>query len=373
MKKILFIAPKYTVDKTNPYLTNDLVNQFCQQEYEVTVVAYGERNFTHSNSNKTEYVIQINSTLKIVKYFFIWPKLGSILLHLIKTKTKYDHVFMIGPLTVMWPAAFLVKFIKARKKTAMIFDIFPIHQIKIGSLPKCLNSILKFLERRLLNNFTEITAMGENNKKYIESYYSTEKMGKKVKIVTLWGRGKALKKINREDDDIRVIFGGQIIKGRELNTLINFFEELRSRGLPLLMDVYSQGPGFEELKLNFSARKWINFENQIPRDEYFERLSHYDVGTVVTDKHSDLPTFPSKIIDYIEANLGVYCLVEKESDLHSLTKYSEVYINSFSFTEDEIIRSLNFLSNIKKVRSVTSLFELKELFSLHTAALRLME
>lgn len=372
MKKILVVTAKYSADPTNPYLTNDLVKELGLQGWKVTLVGYGEKNVVRQNENYSEYIIRITSHLKILKYFFIWPKLLLTLLKITKTQASWDQIVMFGPLTVMWPAALFITYCKAPKKTAVIFDIFPLHQTNIGALPKVLNKPLKKIEQILLYPFTEITAMGENNKKIIETYYLTTLSRQQVKILPLWGRGlNGIKKTNN-DETIRVVFGGQVSKGRELPILIDLFDELHRRGLPILFDIYSKGPYFEELKAGYSSKNWIHFKDQVPRKEYFECLSHYDVGAIVTDRNSQTPTFPSKIIDYIEANLQVYCLVEATSDLNSLAPYAGIHVNPFSFSEAELIRTLAFFNAVKKMPDAIQQEELKKIFSIQTAVKRLI-
>ncbi len=374
MKKILFIAPKYSIDDNSPYLTNDLAEELALQAIELNVVAYGEEQVQRTHKKINERVIKISSKIKIVKYFLIWPRLFFSCWKLLRQEKKVDQIVMFGPLTVMWPAAFLIKYFKAAKKTAIIFDIFPIHQVKIGSLPSFTAPFLKFFERALLANFTEITAMGENNKRYIERYYETEKLTIPVKIMPLWGRGEqSLQTDPKSYEEIRIIFGGQVIKGREIEVLIHFLEELRARGLALSLDLYSKGADFEALKLQYASKKWLHFKNQLPRNDYFKQLSGYHVGAIVTDRQSDLPTFPSKIIDYLEAGLQVYCLVEKESDLHSLGDNSVVYINSFCFSAEEIERSLYFFKNLSHSEATKKIADLRQFFSVEAAALRLVE
>jgi hypothetical protein len=370
MKNILVIAAKYSADEKNPYLTNDLVQELCRQGCYVTVVAYGDENIMQQNATSQKYVIKITSSLKIIKYFLTWPKLIHLLFKIRKKEPFLDQVVMFAPMAVMWPAAFLVKYFRATKKTAIIFDLFPIHQVNINALPKFMAKPLRAFERNLLCRFTEITAMGENNKKTIESYYTANKP---VKIMPLWGRGLDQSKKLNNHDCIKIIFGGQLIKGREINALISLFEQLRHKGLPIIFDIYSKDAYFEELKQTYASQQWIQFKDQIPREDYFKRLAEYDVGAIVTDRSSNLPTFPSKIIDYIEANLQVYCLVEKESDLNMLATYKGIYLNHFSFSEDELNQSIDFLKDAKNTDKISQYKELKELFSIKNAVKRLME
>lgn len=376
MKKILFVASKYSSIDDSPYLTNDLAQQLTKQGCDVTVVAYSDENTSRRKYDISENLIKISFKIKILKYLLVWPRLFWVISRIFWRHHGFDQIIMFAPLSVMWPAAFLLKYFKSDKKTAIIFDIFPIHQIKIGALPSAINGLLKFLEKRLLANFSEITAMGERNKAYIENYYSTVDLVCAVKVVNLWGRGAFDAKSSRVEsvsDVVRVVFGGQIIKGRQVESLIDFFDKLRARGLLLTLDIYSKGAGFDDLKRSYSSYSWIDFKDQLPRDQYFAELSRYHVGAIVTDQNSDLPTFPSKIIDYVEAGLKVYCLVEMESELHSVVGgYPSVYLNPFCFSDAEVEQSLDFFMGAINTGLDSGGSDLRNIFSVRTAASRLL-
>lgn len=349
MKRILLIASKYSTVKESNYLSNDLAIEFARQGYEVTVVAYGDATISRSNGYLSEFVISVSSSLKYLKYLLLWPKLLLLMGKVLKNSKDFEQIIMIAPLSVMFPAAFLVRFFNAIKKTVIVFDIYPIAQTKIGALPVFSEFFLLTFEKLCLGGFSEITAMGKNNKKYIEAYYRTNELGCHVKVVHLWGgsdsiTNKKLKPCDRSQ--LKVVFGGQLIKGRELESLISFFLALRNAGLNISFDIYSKGEYFDALKVLYSGYEWIRFLQQLTRDSYIAELANYDVGAIVTDKNSDLPTFPSKIIDYIYAGLRVYALVEKESDFNTeLSEFDSVlYTNSFNYSEQEIERSSEFLS-----------------------------
>lgn len=347
--------------------------ELLRQGYKVTVVALGESSVNRLDEHIEEHIIKSYSKPRILKHVFIWPTIIATLLKVINRNSKYDQVIMFAPLSVMWPAAFIVRFISAAKKTAVIFDIYPVHQVKIGAIPSLLERPLKSIELWLFSGFTEFTAMGEYNRKYIKNYYFSAKNETSVKILNLWGRGIHAKFRNsRHDDVVRAVFGGQITKGRDFNALLVFFEKLRSTGLALELDIYSHGADYDELKKSYSRISWIKFKGRMPREEYFDRLPDYDVGIIVTDQKADLPTFPSKIVDYIEAGLRTYCLVERESELYSLLgKFDVVYINPFRFDAEEVSKSAAFLNGCRDGHDGEQFQKIRDLFSAKTAVHRL--
>ena len=67
MKKILFIASKYSTQDNDPYLTNDLALEFSRKGYLVTVVAYGTENVIREERSILENIIKVDG-IKILKY-----------------------------------------------------------------------------------------------------------------------------------------------------------------------------------------------------------------------------------------------------------------------------------------------------------------
>lgn len=369
MKNILFIATKYSAFTDTHYLTNDLAVELAKQGHNVCVVAYGDATITQKYGNLSETIIDVSSSIKFLKYLFVWPCLCFSLFKARSKHGKFDQIIMFAPLSTMLPAALFIRFFNAHK-TAIVFDIYPIAQVKIGALKPWMGRYLRSVERYLLKGFSEITAMGHNNRLYIEQYYQTHC---EIKIIHLWSKDTnppKSKQLTFSKDPQKIIFGGQIIKGREIEGMIAFFSKLRDAGLDLTLSIYSKGAGFEVLKKVYSDVIWINFHQQLTRKQYLDELPNYDVGAIVTDRRSDLPTFPSKIIDYVAAGLRVYALVEKESDFNTeLTKFSNIlYTNPFDYSDTEIQRSLNFLNTLDIDTYNNQIQKLRSFFSVTTAA-----
>jgi hypothetical protein len=77
-------------------------------------------------------------------------------------------------------------------------------------------------------------------------------------------------------------------------------------------------------------------------------LSYYDVGVIITDPRVKLPTFPSKIIDYINCGIPSLCLIEKYSDIQGVISDSKfLHVNHFDFNDNSIVDIKNFLIESK--------------------------
>lgn len=369
------IFSKYMATSDNPYLTNDLVDELRLQGHKVTVVAYGDLSVVKKTEHLEEHIIKVSSSIKILKYVLLWPKLLYHLIIAFRNNGPFDQIVVQAPLAVKLPAAFFVKFASSRKKTLMIFDIFPLHHTKIRSLPPWSEKILKPLEMFLMKGFTEITAMGKGNRQFIQDYYFGGNVTVPIKIMYLWGKSNAnIRPANYVDGPIRIVFGGQIVKGRNSVALIEFLNILRKRNLDLTLTFYSWGEEYEGMKRKYADYEWISFQRQVSRKDYQLLLLNFHVGAIVTDKSADMPTFPSKIIDYINFGLYCFCLVENESELYNVVgDFRRIYINSFDFSEIGIQSAISFFDSIKNIDTDHEVYELINIFSVKNAVRKLLE
>jgi glycosyltransferase involved in cell wall biosynthesis len=348
--KILFITPKYNSNVDDPYLTNDLVSEISKKVDHIDVIGYSDINIRRNFGNIHEVLINISSNVKFIKYFFVWPQLIFSIIKLILTRRKYTKIIFFAPLTTMWPAAILQCFIRAESRVCIIFDIFPGHQCQIGSIPKRLEKFAFQFEKILLNRFDLYSAMEVNNKAAISEYYCIKK--EKIFVLPLWISNffDSAKKMKNTTDIYKFIFGGQLIKGRRFDLLIDFLNKLQSSGTNIHVDVYSKGEYFEQLKSQYTGFNWLVFKNQITREEYYKILPYYDVGLIVTDSNVVFPTFPSKILDYINVGLACLAVVEKTTDLAKISQEMDfIHLNHFDFSPEAIEKLKNFLSFINSV------------------------
>ena len=374
MIRMLFVCAKYATKAEDAYLTNDLVNEYCRQGCHVTVVALGDADLERDSEFLSERVIGISSSIKYLKYFSLWPRLAKVLLRILFADRRFDSVIVTAPLAVIWPVSALMPFFASNGKVAVIFDIFPLHQVQMGSIPVWAERLLYWIEMLLLKPFNAVTAMGPNNRKAIKEYYFGNRPGVNVKTVSLWGKPSTSINVQcRVSGPIRMIFGGQVIKGRRLDKLIEFLAILIGRGVDIRLSIYSQGRGFLDLKAQHRDTSWIEFCDQVSRDRYIETLSHYHVGAIVTDEKVSLPTFPSKVIDYLQMGLYSFCLVEKQSDLYDLLdNSSRVHINSFDFSQQGIDSAVAFFTAMQLHDSSAEADTLRDLFTVEKAAQRIL-
>src|SRR5690606_15720497 len=88
-----------------------------------------------------------------------------------------------------------------------------------------------------------------------------------------------------------------------------------TRELPVMFLVIGDGPLREAVEaarfVNASHLRWLP---RVPRNEYLKVLSACDIALVCTVRNVDIPSFPSKTIDYLRVGLPIVAAVEATTD-----------------------------------------------------------
>jgi hypothetical protein len=344
------------LSKNDPYLTNDLVNELSKKQ-KIVVLAIGDITCNQKlNKNRsmntivTEYISSFYINVRYLKYFFLWLQITFKLFYIRIIHSDIDSIITFAPLFPIAPVIFFINIFKA-KKHCIIFDIFPIHQSQIGAIPTSCANILKRVEKFLLTRFDTISGMSPANINFIISYYNLKKQT--IFVLPLWGSYKMNKELSEKSnysEIIRLVFGGQITYGREFDKMVNFLQIMREMKLQVEVDVFSSIEVTEQYSRKFARfNNWLKFFNRINRDEFRQKLSNYDVGLVVTCENVSVPTFPSKIIDYLSAGVKVLGLLERSSDVSAvINKIDAIHINNFDFSENSLKQMKEFLINSKE-------------------------
>ena len=207
-----------------------------------------------------------------------------------------------------------------------------------GSKPE---SVLRTAEAALLKSFDTITGMTRGNTAYMSEYYGIARS--RFETLNVW-TGKDSTTITKEEFGSAVVFGGQLVAGRNLGFAIDFLGGCRVNNPELTLTIHSWGEEYERLKEEYAGSEWILFEGKISRDAYVDRISEFDAGLIVTDPNVQISTFPSKIMDYFGSGLRCICFVEENNELDSVIEDGSVlFVNHFDSSDAEEKRLNRFL------------------------------
>ena len=201
-----------------------------------------------------------------------------------------------------------------RALTLVLWDFFPVHQLEIGRLggaTRRLGGLLKHVEARAVAPADVVALMSPANVDFFHRYFP--RLRNRTVVVPPWSSAAPVPAGDEAGvpDRLRVVFGGQLARGRGVATLVEAARLLA--GDPVEVVVAGDGPERETLERR-AAGTSVRFLGQVPRPDYRRALASADVGLAITVEGVSPPTFPSKIAEYCAVGLPVLVAVEPSSD-----------------------------------------------------------
>jgi glycosyltransferase involved in cell wall biosynthesis len=185
------------------------------------------------------------------------------------------------------------------------------------------------MERALLRRFTVVGCMSPLGLRYLARNYALGP-GQATGVVSLWGPQTLA--ANHDPDAVRVahglpqrrpiaVFGGQITHGRGIEDILASAGLARQGGSELLFVFVGRGPltPLVEAAAGDGSSN-VRLVGELGRDDYLDLVAACDVGVVATVADVDVPTFPSKTIDYLRAGLPVVASVEASTDFDAFVE-----------------------------------------------------
>ncbi|MNV12897.1 putative glycosyl transferase [compost metagenome] len=190
-------------------------------------------------------------------------------------------------------------------------------------------------------------------------------------------RADIRQKYSLPQDRPLVVFGGQLVHGRGLEDLIGAAKLSQQRGSPVTFLVI--GSGSLESLVEASIEQccgnliWIP---RIPRDEYVGLIKSCDLALVCTVRDVDVPSFPSKTIDYLRVGLPIIASVESSTDYGDYIASLGVGISVEAGEPDKLLESIEvLLRDTDKMRAMSELgpVRFKEVFEVKHITSQLLD
>lgn len=336
--KILMLCTKFSLSDDDPWLTNELAGSLQRVGNKVTVVCLDwseklsnkKRQFFTTRDGVDVYVekpVSVFPRFSLLSKLFKWggsSLLVSLLVSKLERENNYDLVICFSPLVTMsLPALWLAGIIK--KNSLLIqWDFFPYHQQQIGMMsPGLIFNVAKKVEGFLISRFKYIGCMSPANISYLRSHYPIQSE-QTVFVLPIWGKGSELpknefslvrEKYSLPNDHAIIVFGGQLVHGRGIEDILEAARMAIKQPFPATFLIIGSG-SLELLVDNYIAQGgWnvIRFAH-VPRQEYLEIIAACDLALVCTVRDVDVPSYPSKTIDYLRVGLPIVASVEKTTD-----------------------------------------------------------
>jgi len=210
-----------------------------------------------------------------------------------------------------------------RRSVFVLWDFFPIHQIEIGRIArKALHAPLRAIEALSMNRADAIAVMSPANERFLREYHADVRAD--AIVVPPWASDPlptSVVTVPRRER-FTVVFGGQLVAGRGLDTLLYAAKRLQDQMLAIDLLVVGDGPERANLLALAERIRLINvtFLRTLPREEYRRLLQTAHIGVAITVPGVTPPTFPSKIVEYCASGIPLVVCVEAASDAGTIVE-----------------------------------------------------
>lgn len=384
--KILIITTKYPSPDESEWLISELVNELVERGNSVKVLniewSIDKPRLKHMTVNPK--VISYNAISIPLGKFSLFPKwifsslklVPSLILNFIK-KEKYDLLITTSPCTAC-ASAITFAHLVSKKSLLIYWDFFPIHNQQISNkVPIPLMPVLKKLEKVLVNGFSDVACMSPANLSFFDKYFGLNPKQNRF-ILPIW---TSYLKLEQSIDtplrdssiytnnDIIVTFGGQLVEGRGIETLIKAIKIARLHNSRIKLIVCGDGR-LQSIVEDYSNDDPLacNYLGKLSRDEYLNVLSYSDVGVVATIENVDCPTYPSKSLDYMAASIPIVASVEKNSDFGLVLESNNFGLSCDAGSPENLAKLLITMAENPKLRDEMGRNGLKFLNDFHSVS-----
>lgn len=330
--RIVVLVSKFDISGQKPYLTDELCAALQEQGHTVDVIfldwyrEHGGESIFSKDGLTVHLVTPAGGREGILPKIIQWVFSSFRVARYYKKhfcRDAHDLLISFSP-SIIFAATLL--WLRARIKNRLLiqWDFFPFHQAQIGLLPfRWMISFSAAVETTLLNTFSYIGCMSPRNVAYLRNNY---KLSPAVKsgVLPIWAKVRPKPAVMRSEirmrygvpeDAVIAVFGGQVAAGRGVEDLVEIAKFSRENYSPLRIVVIGTGPRMQWL-LEESAKLggYLIVLPPVPRNEYLELIASCDIGLVLTVPNVDIPSFPSKVLDYCCVGIPVAAAVESSTD-----------------------------------------------------------
>lgn len=324
--RVLFVVGGFSGPSRQPWLMDDLAAALVDAGHDVDVVVGDPKSARPRGEQQTDdprlTIFSVGTTrqrrgaiARLLGHLDVGFGLHTTAYDWAKRR-RYDLCLFTSPASFSW--GFPSRLRRAgvtRRNLLFLWDFFPIHQLEIGriNLPMFAGA-MKFIERRAVNSADVVALMSPANTRFFSEYH--QGASNQTVVIPPWSSPKPEAPARVKTSTLTVVYGGQIAKGRGVDTLIDSAVLLQRTNTPVKILVAGDGPEKPSLKAkaNDLGLKNLSFLGALPREEYRELAASAHVGVAITVAGVTPPSFPSKIVEYCSLGVPVIVCVEESSD-----------------------------------------------------------
>lgn len=334
---ILMLCTKFSVVESDGWLTNELAGAFAKSGHFVQVICvdwaakldHQPQTLVTSLGVRVVMIPPLSMKVfgrkmeKVVKWLFSSLNARKAAKQLTKER-KFDLLIVFSPAVTMMTSLLAIIKQPNVKSYYVLWDFFPYHHRQIGLIKGYFAFLAaKRIEEYLIRKFDLIGCMSEMNIDYLKSHYRL-KSNQKTQILPLWGNSAVApitdKTLTRMEfklptEGTIAVFGGQLTIGRGIEEILSVANVALQNRDNILFLFVGNGPYTTLIRESIiHGASNIIILDWVPRDRYLQLLSACDIALVCTVRNVDVPTFPSKTVDYFKASLPIVASVEASTD-----------------------------------------------------------
>lgn len=330
-RRLLVFAGEFSTTPDDRWLLDDIVDELGDQGAAVDVIV-----FDNDRPRPRGVSVRNGGQLRIISVgpekrprTFVgkaWGYLYSAALmhtrvHRLIARERYDLALFtsIGIMTAGFPGRLKASG-QVEKLLFILWDFFPVHQMEIGRLPD--NALTGYLRHAECSSFVKadvVAVMSPANADFLANYQPRYRG--RVIVLPPWAQPSTEEDTSgRLSERFTAVFGGQLVAGRGVETLLRAASLLDRRGSDIRIIIAGDGPlrpGLESMAASMALDN-VKFLGALPRPTYRELLNNCHVGIAATVAGVSVPSFPSKIVEYCRASLPVIACLEDATDAGQL-------------------------------------------------------
>lgn len=335
MSDVLVICTKFGETEASRWLSNDLATELAAQGQHVRVL---HLDWTKSNTPglvaMADGVQVFNLHMRtlpagaprVVQLLWKWFFTRFLIPFYVPAawKKPYDLVIGFSPaIATRGISRFFTR--HARRSYVIYWDFFPTHQQQLGIVPRgWLGALAYRAEQKAVQAYNMAGCMSPANMDFFRQYFP--RFSGQVTELPVWGPNTLIDRSLREalraqhgfaPQDVVCVFGGQLIVGRGIEAICELADAVAST-LPHVRFVIAGGGALEGMvRARAEASPNLRYLGALSRSAYGELLVAGDIGLVFTPE-INVPTFPSKTVDYLRAGLPILASVESATDYRTI-------------------------------------------------------
>ena len=187
------------------------------------------------------------------------------------------------------------------------------------------------------------------------------------------------KRIFKKKKNKKIIFGGNIGIGQDMNFIIELVKVLNLNYENFKFYLVGTGRGMKQIKHVLKKNELKNFYvyKKLSQRNYNYFLNSFDLGVISLNKNINFSNFPGKLLTYLESNLPIIAYCSKNIELYKFIRKNKIGISTDSYKPIKILNSLKKILNNKTYKKrnfyIKSQKILKKEFSVEKTVKRILE